>query len=69
MGVFLDRDAWFLVSTPSTPQFIRPTVPRPVNIDDFACFIRPNVRPIRPKGALGRFPTLNLDHNPNLTQD
>jgi hypothetical protein len=28
-----------------SPQFIRPTVPRPVNIDDFACFIRPNVRP------------------------
>ena len=30
---------------PFSPQFIRPTVPRPVNIDDFACFIRPNVRP------------------------
>jgi hypothetical protein len=34
-----------LVLMPSTPQFIRPTVPRPVNIDDFAHFIRPNVGP------------------------
>ena len=48
--------AWLLEPTPSTPQFIRPTVPGPINIGDFATFIRPNVRPkpsqirpIRPK--------------------
>jgi hypothetical protein len=46
----------YAFSPPIYPQFIRPTVPRPVNIGDFAHFIRPNVRskpsqirPIRPK--------------------
>jgi hypothetical protein len=43
--VSLELGVWFLVFTPFSPQFIRPTVPRPVNIDDFAHFIRPNVRP------------------------
>jgi hypothetical protein len=44
-GASLELGFWCLVFMPSPPQFIRPTVPRPVNIDDFACFIRPNVRP------------------------
>jgi hypothetical protein len=59
---------------PSPPQFIRPTVPRSVNIDDFACFIRPNVRP-RPshdpshpsQGAVsGLDGNLILNSNPQL---
>ena len=53
LGASLELCVWFLVLIPSPPQFIRPTVPRPVNIGDFACFIRPNCRPkpsqIRPK--------------------
>jgi hypothetical protein len=55
-SVLPNAGVWFLELIPSPPQFIRPTVPRPVNINDCGCFIRPNVRPkpsqirpIRPK--------------------
>jgi hypothetical protein len=53
-----------------TPQFIRPTVPRPVNIVDFACFIRPNIRPkasqirpIRPKLVSNTAPVAFFDQH------
>jgi hypothetical protein len=62
-----------LPTPPIYPQFIRPTVPRPVNIGDFVCFIRPNVRPkpsqIRPIRPKAVFNTSNLTIVDRLTGD
>jgi hypothetical protein len=72
----LELGVWFLELIPSPPKFIGPTVPRLVNIGDFAHFMCPNIhsKQVRileiqtnQKRVLQKiYVTLSADSNPGL---